>query len=150
MGAPRAQTGSTLIVALLMLAILALLGVNAMNTSTISLRVVANAQSQRDAEAAAQDAIEQVISSKDPFAAPADATITVSRPSYGDALSVPVAAAECLDAQTAEGYSAVFNLAPEATVWEVVASVVDASTGARAEIHQGVEITMIQGSCPEP
>ena len=150
MGVSRGQDGSALIVALLMLAVLALLGVNAVNTSTMSLRIVSNAQSQADAEAAAQDAIEQVISSKDPFAAPAAATVTVSRPSYGDELDVAVPAAECLDAQTAKGYSAVFNLAPEATVWEVVASVVDAPTGARAEIHQGIEITMIQGSCPEP
>lgn len=143
------QRGATLIVALLMLAILALLGVNAVTNSTMNLRAVSNMQAQQDAEAVAQDAIEQTISAIGPFTNPQAVPRPVTRPSYGDTVAVAVAAPICRDTRPAEGYSAAFALAPEETVWEVVATVPpDPVTGARARISQGVAITMKQGSCP--
>jgi Tfp pilus assembly protein PilX len=135
---PHDQTGSTLIVALLMLTILAILGVNAVTNSTMNLRVVSNMQAQQDAEATGQDAIEQVISTIANF----------NDPQRVDDLGLPVAPPECLDARPAEGYSAVFALAPEQTLWEVRAAVEDGATGAKARIRQGVTITMRAGSCP--
>jgi Tfp pilus assembly protein PilX len=135
---PRDQAGATLIVALLMLTILAILGVNAVTNSTMNLRVVSNMQAQQDAEAAGQDAIEQVISTIANF----------NDPQRVLGLGLPVAPPECLDARPAEGYSALFPLAPEQTLWEVRAAVQDDATGAQARIRQGVTITMRAGSCP--
>lgn len=145
MTSPRNQTGVALIVALLMLAVLALLGVTAVNNSTVNLRVTYNMQAYQDAEAAAQDAIEQVIGSIASFNTPTDQTITID---WIDGVTVAVDAPICLGAQPAEGYSASFALAPEDTEWDVRAAATDAVTGAAATITQGVAITLTAGSCP--
>ena len=151
MRSPRDQAGAVLIVALLMLTVLAVLGVNSVTDSTMSLRVVSNMQSQQDVEAVAQDAIEQVLSSKGPFVVDQIHPASVlDADGFGLEVDPRVSGISrvCRDAQPVQGYSAVFGLAPEETVWEVVATVVDAATGARVEIHQGVAITMTKDSCP--
>jgi Tfp pilus assembly protein PilX len=143
MTTPRNQSGVALVVALLMLTVLALLGVSAVNNSTVNLRVTYNMQSYQDAEAAAQDAIEQVIGTIASFNTPADKTI----PSYGG-IGVQVDAPVCLRTRPAEGYSAKFPLAPEETEWSVRAVATDGVTGAAATLTQGVAITMPADSCP--
>jgi Tfp pilus assembly protein PilX len=150
MRTPCSQTGATLIVSLMMLAILALLGANAVNNSTTELRIAANMQSQQDAAAAIQDAIEQVIGSPSTFLTPQAQTIRIQRANYGDTLEVQVAAPVCRSATPSEGYSAITGPPTEDAVWEVVASVTDPATGARAEVHQGVAVLMRLGSCPAP
>lgn len=57
------QQGATLIVALIFLVLLTLFAINAFNSSTTSARVTGNMQMRQEAAAAAQVAIEQVISS---------------------------------------------------------------------------------------
>lgn len=136
------QRGATLVVALLMLAVLALLGVNAVTNSTVNLRIVSNMQAHQDIEAATQNAIEQVISSIASFNNPQNRTITV------DGIPVTVSAPECLDVRPAEGYSAAFALAPVETQWDVRAAATDAATSARTAIRQGVAITLPAGACP--
>ncbi len=123
-----------------MLTVLTILGVNAVMNSTMDLRVVANMQALQQAEAEAQEAIEQVISNVENFNDPArvdDLTLgaNVERP-------------ECLDARPADGYSAVFALSPDRTLWEVRAAARDDLSGAVARVRQGVTITMTAGSCP--
>jgi len=137
----KCQTGATLVVSLLMLIILTLIAVTAINTSSIDLRIVHNLQLQQEAEAAAQQAIEQVISSIANFNAPVAQTITVN------SLAVTVAAPQCLGERIAPGYSAVWGLAPQDTYWNIRAVVIDPATGAQATLHQGVEIRLPAGIC---
>lgn len=125
-----------------MLIVLTLLAVTAINTTSIDLRIARNMQVQQEAEAAAQEAIEQVISNIASFNTPTPQTITVND------LAVAVAAPQCLGERPASGYSAVWGLAPQDTYWEVAASDNDPTTGARATIHQGIEIRLPAGSCP--
>lgn len=56
------QRGSTLLVALVMLVVLTLLVISAIRSSTTNLRIAGNMQTQSENTAAAQQAIEQVIS----------------------------------------------------------------------------------------
>lgn len=58
----RNQRGATLLVALIMLVVLTLLVVSAIRSSTTNLRIAGNMQMQEEASAAAQQAVEQVIS----------------------------------------------------------------------------------------
>src|SRR5450759_2379551 len=64
------QRGSTLLVALIMLVLLTLIAVSAINSTTSSIQVVGNAQFQQEANAAAQKAIEIVLSNSN-FSDPA-------------------------------------------------------------------------------
>lgn len=57
------QRGSTLLVALVMLVVLTLLVLSAIRSSNTNLRIAGNMQMQGEATAAAQQAIEQVLSS---------------------------------------------------------------------------------------
>ena len=60
--APRRERGATLIVTLVILLMLALIGFTAVGTSRMSVQVVGNAQFRQEAKAAAQQAIEFVLS----------------------------------------------------------------------------------------
>ncbi|HSJ49478.1 MAG TPA: PilX N-terminal domain-containing pilus assembly protein [Gammaproteobacteria bacterium] len=142
MAARRKQTGATLVVALMMLVVLALLGVTAVNNSMVNLRIVGNMQAHQDAEAVSQEAIEQVISSIAIFNNPQPSNITLA------GVTVQVSEPACLDVRPAEGYSATFPLAPEDTHWEIGASYDDPVSGAQAQLVQGVTIVMPAGSCP--
>jgi Tfp pilus assembly protein PilX len=142
MAARRKQTGATLVVALMMLVVLALLGVTAVNNSMVNLRIVGNMQAYQDAEAVSQEAIEQVISSITIFNNPQPSNITLA------GVTVQVSEPACLDVRPAEGYSATFPLAPEDTHWEIGASYDDPVSGAQAQLVQGVTIVMPAGYCP--
>lgn len=88
------QRGSTLLVALVMLVLLTLMAISAINSTTSSIQVVGNAQFREEANAAAQQAIENVISSNftaNPTAAAAAASTTVSFgvASYNVTVAVP-------------------------------------------------------------
>lgn len=61
MTARRAQSGITLVVSLIMLIVLTLLVVSAIRFGNINLRIAGNAQTQAEAEAATQVAVEQTI-----------------------------------------------------------------------------------------
>lgn len=72
----KTQRGITLLVGLIMLVVLTLLVISAIRSSNTNLRIVGNMQVQEEASAAAQQAIEQVISSN--FTAnPVSSVITV-------------------------------------------------------------------------
>jgi len=61
-GGIRRQQGATLVIALIMLAVIALLAVSTLSTTNMNLKVVGNMQSRGEALYAAQQAIETVIS----------------------------------------------------------------------------------------
>lgn len=142
---PASQGGMVLVISLLMLVLLTLFALNAIRTSNVGLRVVGNEQIQRQMQAAAQDAIEQVISSATSFGATATAkTITVS------GFSVSVTAPTCLYTTPASGFSATLGTAqitPEDDTFEVVATVSDPVSGAQATVHQAVRMRSLAGTC---
>jgi Tfp pilus assembly protein PilX len=71
----RSQRGATLFIALVMLVLITLLATSALNSSTMSLKVVGNMQARSEALNAAQHAIETVISSPQFIASPANAVL---------------------------------------------------------------------------
>ena len=138
------QQGATLFVALIILVMMTLFAVSSINMSTVNLKIVGNMQAQKAIDASAQDAIEQTISDMTQFNTPATATISTSMG------NVTVAAPDCIDSQVATGYSAVVgDIIPEDNTWEVTATITDSVTGAQTTLHQGVEIRMLAGNCPD-
>lgn len=142
------QCGATLVVAALFLAVLTLLALSAVNTSTVNLRIVSNMQAELDAEAVAQSTLEQLLSSPAVFMNPIALTTT-----QGDFV-ITRAAPVCLEATEAEEgesltQSAQLPIGMERTMWELEVSVLDNRTGARARLREGVEIIMLAGYCPE-
>ena len=145
------QRGITLLVSLVMLVVLTLLVVAAVNMTSTNLRVAANMQMQAEATAAAQQAIENLISTTTPFYSPAASTVNVDinhdgTTDYIVSLATPV----CLSSTPAPGYSAGFAAsAPQDTYWDIKATATDNKTGANVTIHQGVKIKLAAGAtCP--
>ena len=139
------QRGMTLVIVLVLLVLVTIFAVTAIRTSTVGLRVVGNQQTQRQMEAAAQNAIEQVLSLPASFGPTATArTIPVS------GFSVSVSAPTCLLAMPAAGYSASLSSAsvtPEDNIFEIVANVSDPVSGATATVHQAVRMRALAGAC---
>lgn len=85
------QSGATLIVSLVMMVVLTLLVVTAIRSGSTNLRITGNTQVKVEANAAALQAVEQVINT-DFTSVPAAQTVTVATgsTSYTVAVSVPV------------------------------------------------------------
>ena len=170
------QRGSTLLLALVMLVLLTLMAISAINSTTSSIQVVGNAQFREEANAAAQQAIENVISSNftaNPTAAATAASTAVSfgAASYNVTVAVPtctssvamtnaelnrsVAADKPCFSGTGSGQP---RFLPDGTVtstdpswchkqkWDIRATVSDANTGAKTTLHQGVFIKVPVGT----
>lgn len=145
------QRGATLMVGLVMLVVLTLLVVSAMRSSTVNLRIAGNMQAKAEAAAAAQQAVEQVVSSSAIFYTPAGQTITVDIDNDGDTdYTVQIEAPTCLKMTAASGYSALFAAsAPQDSNWDVKSTVTDTRTGAQVVLHQGIKVRLAAGSlCP--
>ena len=139
----RAQRGMTLIVSLVMLIMLTMFAISTMNLSNSNLKVVGNQQALRAVEAAAQQALEQVLSGSTVFQSPVTQTLTI------DGFAVAVTAPVCIRSQIASGSSKDFGITniPEMDLFEVVASTSDSISGATASLRQGVDLMMLQGYC---
>lgn len=164
--APR-ERGATLLVALIMLIMLTLFAISAIRTGNIGFKVVANQQTQKSMEAAAQEAIEQVLSNLgnfDPTTVVASGTAVMQRvcvagqppvitssPSTTACTSgtaVDISPARCIASKRSQYDSLTSPLATYDNVWEIVATVTDSATGARGVYHQGVKMRMLSNSCP--
>lgn len=159
------QSGATLVVSLIMLVVLTLLVVSAMRSSNTSLRVVGNMQLKTEAAAAAQQAIEQVISTDfvtEPIAQ--DITVNVGADTYTVAAAKPKCLSTrpvnneelnvetnpldqyCLNGnpngQYIEGADGTnINKGPSACsaqLWDVAATATDNDSGATVTTNQGV------------
>lgn len=155
------QRGATLIVGLIMLVLITLMVSTAFMLSTTNLKSVGNMQFRDEALAAANAAIEDVISSDAIFFAPAEQTKTV-----GD-YEVVVKAPVCLyatDVVTSSSDDANPNLHQESagggggatvsgyqdTYWDIAAEVKDAFSGTHVVTHQGIKITLPADPNPCP
>ncbi len=148
----QGQRGVTLVVGLIFLLVMSLLAVSAIRFSSVNLRIAGNAQAQVEATAAAQTAIEQVMSSAANFYSPLSArTIAVDIDNDGRSdYSVAVSAPDCLGMMAAPGYSANFSgFAPQEGYWDVAAVATDSRSGVRVEVHQGVRARVLAtAGCP--
>ena len=143
--APRlAERGATLVVVLIMLVILTLFAISAVNLTSANLKVIGNMQARKAADAAAQYALEQTLSSMSGFTSYAT-PLTVTAP---NGIAATVQPRTCLYATAATGYSAIQPIVPEDTNWEIRVDVTDAATGATARTFQGAKIRMLAGGCP--
>jgi len=138
----RKQDGVVLVVSLLLLLVVTLLAVSTLNTGIVDLRIVDNMRAQQEAEAAAQQAIERILGDVTKYDMAA-----VAEPMDIHGTQVQMTAPACLRTAPAKGDSALNKLAPEDTVWGVIATV-ETAEGARAVLHQGVAIRMVANSCP--
>ena len=150
----KQQRGSTLLVALIMLVLLTLIAISSIQSTTSGIQVVGNAQFHEEARAAAQKAIEKVISDGNFRTTPpgpqsidvnqdgiADYTVT-----FFDPANVAGTAPKCLSARAVD--QADSNVPPVCassigavcfwTMWDVRAVVSDVNTGASVILHQGV------------
>lgn len=136
------ETGATLLVTMIFLVLITLFANSMLQFSDIHYQVIRNMQNQNEAEKAAQQGIEEQITSIGYFeggsAAPSK---TINR------VTVAVQAPICIDSQLADGYSALDPFSPEDNVWDVQSNGTTL-TGSNVEIHQGAKIRQPAGRCP--
>lgn len=143
------ERGSALLVGLIMLVLLTLIAVSAIESTTSSIQVVGNAQFREEATAAAQQAIENVMSNTNfTTATPqpqnidvnndgtTDYTVTFTRPSCFKYKAVDTTTETGLPKDC---YGSTGNLCYR-TYWDITAVVNDATTGAKVTLHQGVKL----------
>ena len=157
---PDAQRGATLIIGLIMLVLISLIVVNAFTLSSSNLKSVGNMQTREEALAAANQAIEQVISSNF-TSVPVAQTVTVdinkddtldysvvlATPTCVRATQATVAAPSDVELGAAMSSGSTWN-----TDWDLDATVTDAASGAQVRVRQGVRVLLTQAqkasSCP--
>jgi hypothetical protein len=158
------QRGAALVVGMIMLVLITLMLVTALNLGTTNFRAMTNMQFRSEAIAAANEAIEQVISS--PFtAAPAAEAINVDLDNDTDTdYTVQVAAPLCVYAAEAFGADPSSVSLPVSmsasstwnTVWDLDASIdgADAAnvSGTSMRVHAGVRVLLSEAEkdavCP--
>lgn len=154
-----AQQGATLILGLIMLLLFTLMISSAFMLSGVNLSAVNNIQLRDEATAAANAALEEVISSSTTFTAPAASTITVGQ----DTVSVaPAVCIRAVDVKSDSSADATPNIliegAPSSggatgyqdTYWNIVATVNNAATGVNVTVNQGVKIRLPASPNPCP
>ena len=138
------QSGATLIVTLIILVMMTLFGVASSQLASTNLRIAGNVQGKKIAEAAAQQAIETVLSSQSYFTSLVAHSFSIA------GLTVETAPPSCLALATVGGYfmtsSTQTSMAPVNTRWDVKAATSDPVTGAAVVMHQGVAVRMPVGS----
>lgn len=154
------QRGATLIVGLIMLLLITLIVAGAFTLSSSNLKVVGNMQVREEALAAANQAVERLISA--PFTDALGAqTFTVDMNKDGtDDYTVAVAVPTCIRALKAvTAAPSDVELPPEMssgstwnTEWDIDSTVTDAASGATVRVRQGVRVLLSQikkdAACP--
>jgi len=154
------QRGATLIIGLIMIVVISLIVINAFTLSSSNFKSVANMQIRDEATAAANQAVEQVISS-DFTSTPVAQIITVDvnkddTPDYSVVVAIPTCI-RATQATTAAPSDVELGAAMSAgstwnTDWDLDATVTDAATGAQVRVRQGVRVLLSQAqkasSCP--
>ena len=156
----RRQSGTTLLVVLIMLVVLTLLAISGMRMGTSSLQIVGNMQARKFVDNIAAQAVEDVMNSIAPFNAPtgpvtvrtggttvsanADTWTSLTSPS---GIDVKISTRTCLFSAPASGYSAVSTIAPEDNLWQFTVDVRDTFTKAQTSMMQGAKIRQLFGAC---
>jgi len=167
----REQRGISMVVGLIMLVLMTLLAISAFQASNVNLRIAGNMQVRQETLAAAQTATEQVLSSPaftDPLTPPAAVTVNLNGAAYTVNFTPAPACKSvvdipsedlvptnpddfvCIPSAALPGASSGIFVAGAPSPpsycsnsrWEVVAAVVDANTGAKTTLDQGVAIRL--------
>ena len=151
-GGKAAQRGATLVIGLIMIVLITLVVLSAFTLSSSNLKSVGNMQMREEVAAAANQALELVVSSAftdAPVAQSLDVDINKDGTTdYTVAIDLPVcvragAASSALpsDVELGAGMStgASWN-----TDWDLVATVTDAASGAQMKVRQGVRVLLNQ------
>jgi type II secretory pathway pseudopilin PulG len=145
------QRGFTLLVGMIMLVLITLLMTAAFTLSTGNLKAVGKMQAHDQAIAAANVALEQVLSS--PFAAsPAAESINVDNNNDGTtdyevAIATPVCVRASIDSSATLSSMSLPGMSTVNqwnTVWDVEAVVTDANTGANTTVSAGMRVLLTQ------
>ncbi|MBI5277309.1 MAG: type II secretion system protein [Burkholderiales bacterium] len=147
--AMRRQRGATMIIALIMIATITLLVVASFTLSSTNLRSVGNLQVREESLAAANRAIELVLSSAFTDAPTAqEITVDINNDGTTD-YTVALAQPTCVKvaiassgAKTQVGLNMGSSDKTWYTDWDLDATVTDAATGARVRVHQGVRVLL--------
>jgi Tfp pilus assembly protein PilX len=147
----RSQRGATLIVALVMLLLFTLLVTSAFSLSSTNLKAVSNMQMRDEALAAANVALEQIISSSF-TTAPAAQNIEIDLNGNGSAdYIVSIAPPECIRATVASpaalssaSLASMSSASTWNTVWGLDATVNDPASGALVRVRSGVRVLLTQ------
>lgn len=143
------QRGATLLVSLIMLVVLTLFAVTAINLSNTNLRIVGNMQMQSEATAAAQLAIENVISTSDfIITLPVPQAVDINNDGTADYTVTFTPAPTCqyykpvvkTDPVPTKCFGSAGSTYCYWTTWDISAVVNDPKTGASTTIHQGVQM----------
>lgn len=135
------QRGATLLVSLIMLVVLTLFVISAINLTNVNLRIVGNMQIQKEIEAAAQQAIEKVISTS--AMTTGDVPVDINHdgtPDYSATVSK-----SCIGMKRSKDTDPTVFIYD--STWDVRSAVTDTRTSARTVIHQGVAV-LAGGACP--
>jgi Tfp pilus assembly protein PilX len=138
----RRQRGAVLIVSLVFLMLITMFVVSWANMTSGDLRIVGNLQNKMTMVQAAQQGIEETISSIGNFDPPTARNITVNN------TPVAVTAPQCLGTSPAPGYTAVASITLFDTRWTISATATDPVTGGTATLTQGVRIRLPTNFCP--
>lgn len=144
------QRGATLIIGLIMIVLITLIVVNAFSLSSTNLKAVGNMQVRNEEIAAANQAIEQVISS--PFT---DAPVTqslnvdINKDGVNDYVVV-IAAPTCMRAVVAASADpsdveldpSMSSASTWNTEWDIDSKVTDVASGASVRVRQGVRVLL--------
>jgi Tfp pilus assembly protein PilX len=161
------ERGAALVIGLIMLVLITLMLLAALNLSTTNFRSVGNMQFREEAIAAANHAIEQIVSSpftNDPAAAAQDIAVDLNNDTVDDYV-VSIAQPQCISASQAnQALLSSEPLGPSMsvssnwnTVWDIHATVNSTSGtlnvgGAVADVHAGVRALLTQAQknavCP--
>jgi len=159
---PLHQRGATLIVGLIMIVLITLVVVSGFTTSSSNLKSVGNMQVREEATAAANHAIEQLISTSFAGVGAVDYSIDLDKDGtseYTVAVSAPVcirnvqvATCPASDCSLPSGCGEVCQgeCTPTAgsacgtnlTDWDITATVNDLATGAKVVVREGVRVPM--------
>ncbi len=154
------QRGATLIIGLIMLVLITLMVVNAFTLSSTNLKSVGNMQVREEAIAAANLAVEKLISAPFTNALGAqsfkvdinkdgtdDYTVAVAVPTCIRALKATVVGPSDVELGAAMSSSSTWN-----TEWDIDATVTDPASGASVRVRQGVRVLLSQAdketACP--
>jgi hypothetical protein len=137
------QRGAVLIVSLMILIALTVAALSTVGSSTTPLLAVGNVQSQREAEAAAQEGIEMVLSGTAFFVPDFSGPESID---IGGGRTVDLIGMQCREWTIADGYSATVDNAPIEAHWWVTARHTTPQA-ASSTVHQGVWMRMTAFGC---
>jgi Tfp pilus assembly protein PilX len=147
---PRTQRGATLIVGLIMMVLITLIVLSAFTLSSSNLKSVGNMQMREEAIAAANEAIELVISSAFTNAPVAQSiNVDINKDGINDyvvAIATPTCVRALMGASTAPSDSELGTSMSSGstwnTSWDIDSTVTDVASGASVRIRQGVSVLL--------